>query len=132
MTNEQAIKILAEKRKLLRTFQHMTESGPVRISDEKLDCPALVADQYKREADAYDLAIEALKNEPTDDDESEWAEYDGEDAGLHYCKKCNQQAFNFDEGGEIVEVLSNFCPFCGRPMKKRLEENVRRSEQNET
>ena len=51
---------------------------------------------------------------------SEWVEYDGEDAGLHYCKKCKQQAFNFDEERELVEVLSNFCPFCGRQMKKQL------------
>lgn len=48
--------------------------------------------------------------------EAEWKEYTGEDAGLHYCSTCGQQAFNYDNDGEVVEVLSNFCPYCGLPM----------------
>ena len=47
---------------------------------------------------------------------AEWKEYTGEDAGLHYCSECGQQAFNYDNDGEVVEVLSNFCPYCGLPM----------------
>lgn len=47
---------------------------------------------------------------------AEWAEYTGEDAGYHYCSKCHQQAFNYADGEEIVEVLSDFCPSCGRAM----------------
>lgn len=47
---------------------------------------------------------------------AEWKEYTGADAGLHYCSKCKQQAFNYDDSGDVVEVLSNFCPSCGRAM----------------
>lgn len=47
---------------------------------------------------------------------AEWKEYTGADAGFHYCSKCGQQAFNYEDGGEIVEVISNFCPSCGRPL----------------
>lgn len=46
---------------------------------------------------------------------AEWKEYTGADAGFHYCSKCGQQAFNYEDGGEVVEVLSDFCPSCGRP-----------------
>lgn len=46
---------------------------------------------------------------------AEWKEYTGADAGFHYCSKCGQQAFNYEDGGETVEVLSDFCPSCGRP-----------------
>lgn len=60
---------------------------------------------------------------------AEWSEYTGADAGFHYCSKCNQQAFNYEDGGEVVEVLSDFCPSCGRAttkngidtLKKRME-----------
>lgn len=45
---------------------------------------------------------------------AEWKEYTGADAGFHYCSKCGQQAFNYEDGGEVVEVLSDFCPSCGR------------------
>lgn len=61
---------------------------------------------------------------------SEWKEYTGADAGFHYCSRCDQQAFNYEDGGEVVEVLSDFCPSCGRAttkngidiLKKRMEE----------
>lgn len=60
---------------------------------------------------------------------AEWKEYTGADAGFHYCSKCKQQAFNYEDGGEVVEVLSDFCPSCGRAttkngidiLKKRME-----------
>ena len=48
---------------------------------------------------------------------AEWAEYIGEDAGFHHCSKCGMQAFNYEDGFEcVVEVLSDFCPSCGRGM----------------
>lgn len=47
---------------------------------------------------------------------AEWKEYIGEDAGFHYCSKCKQQAFNYEDGGEVFEVLSDFCPSCGKAM----------------
>ena len=47
---------------------------------------------------------------------AEWKEYTGADAGFHYCSKCGQQAFNYENGGEVVEVLSEFCPSCGKAM----------------
>jgi len=49
---------------------------------------------------------------------ADWAEYTGADAGFHYCSKCRAQAFNYDEASEVVEVLSDFCPSCGRAMNK--------------
>lgn len=48
---------------------------------------------------------------------AEWKEYTGSDAGFHYCSQCKQQAFNYEDGGEVVEVLSDFCPGCARAMK---------------
>lgn len=57
---------------------------------------------------------------------AEWKEYDGEDKGFHYCSACKQQAFNFEEGREIVEVLSDFCPSCGRGMTLRSREEMKK------
>lgn len=60
---------------------------------------------------------------------AEWKEYTGEDAGFHYCSKCKQQAFNYEDGGELVEVLSDFCPGCARAMTEKgmaeLEKRLR-------
>lgn len=47
---------------------------------------------------------------------AEWKEYTGADAGFHYCSKCGQTAFNYEDGREVVEVLSDFCPSCARAM----------------
>ena len=47
---------------------------------------------------------------------AEWVEYTGVDKGFHYCSECKQQAFNYDDDGEVVEVLSDFCPSCGKAM----------------
>lgn len=58
---------------------------------------------------------------------TEWKEYTGADAGFHYCSKCGQQAFNYDDGGEVLEVLPDFCPSCGRPTTpKGLDELEKR------
>ena len=55
----------------------------------------------------------------------EWKEYSGDDAGLHYCSVCKEQAFNYEESGETIEVLSDFCPHCGSDMKgKKIQENI--------
>ena len=45
-----------------------------------------------------------------------WGEYDGADAGFHYCSECKGQAFNYEENGEVIEVLSEWCPHCGALM----------------
>lgn len=46
----------------------------------------------------------------------EWKEYDGTDRGYHYCTNCEHQAFNYGENGNVIEVLSDFCPRCGAKM----------------
>lgn len=60
---------------------------------------------------------------------AEWKEYTGADVGFHYCSKCKQQAFNYEDGGEVVEVLSDFCPGCARAMTEKgmaeLEKRLR-------
>ena len=65
MTNEEAIRILEDRSNLFRKFQHIKESESVEISNTELNCPALLADQYRKVADACDLAINALSNRPT-------------------------------------------------------------------
>ena len=57
---------------------------------------------------------------------AEWKEYEGVDRGFHYCSACKQQAFNFDEDGNPVEVLSDFCPSCGRAMTLSGREEIKR------
>lgn len=48
-----------------------------------------------------------------------WVPYNNEqDRGLHYCSICKTQAFNYEDGGEVVEMLSKFCPNCGAKMDK--------------
>lgn len=54
--------------------------------------------------------------------ESEWKEYTGADAGFHYCSKCKLQAFNYEECGEVIEVLSDFCPGCARAMNQKARD----------
>lgn len=63
---------------------------------------------------------------------AEWKEYTGQDAGFHYCAKCGQQAFNYEDGGAVfdtIEVLSDFCQSCGRAMtpeaRAMLEKRLR-------
>lgn len=65
MTNEEAARILEERENMFRKFQHIKESESVEISDKELNCPALLADQYRKVADACDLAIRALSNRTT-------------------------------------------------------------------
>lgn len=65
MTNEEAIRILEDRSNLFRKFQHIKESESVEISNTELNCPALLADQYRKVADACDFAINALRNQPT-------------------------------------------------------------------
>lgn len=57
---------------------------------------------------------------------AEWKEYTGADAGFHYCSECKQQAFNYEDGGEIVEVLSDFCPSCGKAMTPEAWEMLKK------
>ena len=42
-----------------------------------------------------------------------WVEHTGEDAGFHYCSECRRDAFNYQDGEQVVEVLSDWCPHCG-------------------
>ena len=65
MKNEEAISILEQWSNLLRKFQHIKEAESVEISKEELNVPALFADQYRKEANAIDLAIRVLKGQPT-------------------------------------------------------------------
>lgn len=74
------------------------------------------------EWEAVEEAKQALQAESCvelEDWASEWREYTGADAGFHYCSKCSQQAFNYEDGREVVEVLSDFCPSCGRAMNQK-------------
>ena len=65
MKNEEEISILEQRSNLLRKFQHIKEAESVEISKEELNAPALFADQYRKEANAIDLAIRVLKGQPT-------------------------------------------------------------------
>ena len=51
-----------------------------------------------------------------------WMEYDGADEGFHYCSECKAQAFNYEENGEVIEVLSEWCPHCGALMDRKENE----------
>lgn len=62
--NEEAIRILEDRSNLLRKFQHIKEAESVEISKDELNALALFADQYRKEANAIDLAIRALKGQP--------------------------------------------------------------------
>lgn len=95
---------------------------------------------WEKDIEALKFAITALcsmpeAGEPIDSppahiDRSEWIagwkEYTGADAGFHYCSACKQQAFNYEDGGEIFEVLSNFCPNCGRPLTEEAWTELKR------
>lgn len=48
---------------------------------------------------------------------AKWAEYENEqDKGFHYCSNCKGQAFNYEDGNEVVEVLAPNCHNCGAKM----------------
>lgn len=52
-----------------------------------------------------------------------WVEYENEsDIRYHYCSECKHQAFNYDEGGCNVEILSDYCPNCGARMDRGDED----------
>lgn len=42
------------------------------------------------------------------------------------CKKCSQQSFNYDDSGEIIEVLSDFFHSCGKAMTDYAREMLER------
>lgn len=73
------------------------------------DCDELVARRCRNAVSALPAADVAPVN-------GRWVEYDGADAGLHYCSECKGQAFNYEENGEVIEVLSKWCPHCGALM----------------
>lgn len=73
--------------------------------------------EYHQASDIISMLIEEIKrisNEST----ATWIEYTGEDEGFHYCSKCKKAAFNYQDGEECIEILSDFCPHCGRKMIK--------------
>ena len=47
-----------------------------------------------------------------------WVECGGEDQGFHHCSACKKQAFNYEEGSHIVEVLTRHCAHCGAAMDR--------------
>ena len=49
-----------------------------------------------------------------------WMEYGGVDKGFHYCSECKRQAINCEENGNIIEVLSEWCPACGALMDGKV------------
>lgn len=70
-----------------------------------------------------DKVYEAVKELPASNVRpvvyGEWKEYGGADAGFHYCSVCKGQAFNYEENGETIEILSDFCPYCGADMRDK-------------
>ena len=110
----------------------MTNEEAARILDPETSREALAEIKYyggfcgmdaviEAANEAFRIAAEVLRQTPPAhiDREAwtaEWKEYTGADAGFHYCSKCRQQAFNYEESGEVVEVFSDFCPGCGRAM----------------
>ena len=74
-----------------------------------------------------DHAIQCIKETPAADvapvRHGRWIEYDGDDAGFHYCSECKAQAFNYEENGEVIEVLSEWCPHCGALMDRKENES---------
>lgn len=48
-----------------------------------------------------------------------WTPYNNEiDKWFHYCSVCKTQAFNYEDGGKVVEVLGKFFHDCGARMNK--------------
>lgn len=41
-----------------------------------------------------------------------WVEHTGEDAGFHYCSECKRDDFNYQDGDQVGEILSDYCPHC--------------------
>lgn len=67
------------------------------------------------------VPVDVIEREPAVDAvpvrHGRWVEYENEsDIGYHYCSECKHQAFNYDEGGCNVEILSDYCPNCGARM----------------
>ena len=67
---------------------------------------------------AQGLLDNAKKYEFDDRDEMKetlyWEEMSGDDKGLHRCPVCKEPAFNYNDGDEIVEDLSEYCHRCGQ------------------
>lgn len=71
----------------------------------------------------FPTALMIINNAPTITPESlvrhgRWIEGKGEDIGIHFCSNpdCRKQAFNYEDGREAIEVLSDYCPHCGAVM----------------
>lgn len=78
--------------------------------------------------DRYAKAIlQNVKHYEFDDQSAEdilyWEEMGGEDKGFHCCPRCKKQAFNYDDvdTGDVIEVLSDYCPNCGKRLKAKEE-----------
>lgn len=107
-----------DRESAIRTIEEIFEMDQYGIWDTLTD----------EQTDAIRFALQNLKSVGVSQDDwtAEWKEYEGEDKGFHYCSACKQQAFNFEEGREIVEVLSDFCPSCGRGMTLRSREEMKK------
>lgn len=89
-----------------------------------IDCDAVYhAISVDGGLNAYEKAycIDVVRKIPAEDvapvRHGRWVEYENEsDMGYHYCSECKHQAFNYDEGGCNVEILSDYCPHCGARM----------------
>lgn len=47
-----------------------------------------------------------------------WIENSGADGGFHFCSECRKQAFTYNEGNDVYEVLTEYCPHCGAEMDR--------------
>ena len=79
----------------------------------------------ERAAQIFDDCVSELIDIPAADvvevRHGRWLEYDGADKGFHYCSECKGQAFNYEDGGEAIEVLCDWCPNCGARLDKEDE-----------
>lgn len=89
---------------------------------------ATVIDLITRRYELPELCTHEINSIPAADvvevRHGRWAEYDGADKGFHYCSECKRQAFNYEENGEVIEILSGWCPDCGARMGKEEKHEV--------
>lgn len=100
-------------RRLADRWEHGEQlllNGDLRIQDTLREAAAAI-ESLLVERDAGTSRLEDKENQ------AYWAEYTGEDKGFHYCSNCKKQAFNFEDGSEVFEALTEFCPYCGKHMK---------------
>lgn len=97
-------------------------------SDEERFCVNFT--HFHNLAEGFMEANNVIRSMPTIDAapvaHGRWTPYENEpDKEFHFCSECKAQAFNYEDGGEVVEVLPNYCHNCGAKMdftKKESEQ----------